>query len=120
MKIGQPRKTENLKFKTPGARDTKYKPLFEAIENLNVGQSFLIDPDTCDPIKPKGGGEEQPCDATTLLNRLSGVLRRDGAPVAPKGYAYIRRQTTEGKVAVSFEEVTAATAADETPEPPAE
>ena len=82
-------KTENVKFRQPPRRGSQYDPIFDRMEGLKVGQSFLVD-------VPKG------VVPRTMHNRINAAMRRVELE-PPKGCVFVKRTTEDGRIAISCE-----------------
>ncbi len=84
-------KTDKVEFMPQPERDSKYEAIYERMESLKPGESFMVD-------IPKG------VTPRTMHNRLNAAIHRVEL-TAPKGCAYIKRTTKDNRIAISCRKV---------------
>ncbi len=87
LRLSKVVKTDSVEFKSPKSRGSQYDDIFDQMESLRAGQSFMVN-------IPNG------LDPRTMHNRLNAAIRRVELQ-APKGGIFVKRTTADGRIAIS-------------------
>lgn len=87
LKLSKVVKTATVEFKRPKSRGSQYDAIFDQMEALRAGQSFMVD-------IPKG------VEPRTMHNRINAATRRVELE-PPKGCIFVKRTTEDGRIAIS-------------------
>lgn len=91
LKMSNIVKTDSIEFKSQAERDSKYEAIYDQMEKLKPGQSFMVD--IPKDVLPR-----------TMHNRLNAAIHRvDVEP--PKGCTFVKRTTEDNRIAICCRKV---------------
>lgn len=86
LKMSKIVKTEKVVFRVQPDRDSKYDAIYDQMEKLKPGESFMID-------IPDG------VSSRTMHNRLNAAIHRVEVQAA-KGCTFVKRTTEDNRIAI--------------------